>query len=56
MVIQTDGYHFLLYVYNLIENYHGVQQLGVSLKFLRTNKKIINVVLEENKEEWTNMK
>ena len=49
-------FSFLLHVYNLVEQYPDVQQLSVSLKYLRTNKKIINVILEENKEEWIHLK
>ena len=46
----SDGWiSFLLYVYNLVEQYPGVQQLAVSLKYLRTNKKIVNVILEWSK-------
>ena len=46
---------FLIYVYKLTENYPGVQQLSISLKYLQSNKKIIDIVLEEYKEEWNTL-
>ena len=46
---------FLIYIYELVEKYHGLQQCGVTLKYIRTNKKLLNEVLENNKEEWNNL-
>ena len=43
-------------LYNLVEEYNGLQQVGLSLKFIRSNLKSIKEILEENKEEWNELK
>ena len=46
--------NFLINVYKLVEEYPGIQQVGISMRNIRINLKLIHKVLEDNKDEWKN--